>query len=565
VQWTTVPTPPADAGADATSSDGWFTGLWGAAANDVWLGKSDGTILHWSGGPSWSTVIASAADARIRDISGSSANNVWAIGENLCVGRLCGRALHWDGAAWSAGTPFIDGGGAPYAVPINVQTVAVLGVNDVWYSAGLGAGDGLEEWTIYHWDGQTLSAPPHAGTLVGPLEALSPSEMWGVGRSPGPGLTSFLHWRSGTWSEDVVPISDVQAHVRGFAGGAANAAWAVGMMGKMMRYDGNVWSELSAPLGGGNFNAIGGSSATDIWAAATLPGWRDGDDIPWHMAHFDGQSWSLIPTDLRARVDGGSSQYVSLSGVWSLSPNRAFAVGGGWSPSSPRNGVILRWDGTAWTTISKGLANDFLDIWGASENDVWTVGHEPCADAGANNCGTIFHFDGSQWSRAYLDASPSRMSGIWGTSPSNVWAVSSTSGPPAWGPPKVLQWDGSSWQVRFQGPDKTFFYDVHGSAADDFWVVGGTNFGSCGSVCSALFHYNGSTFEDHSPGKSWWLYSVRALSPRDAWAVGPNGDFLHWDGQSWAHGTVQETDIRAIWGTSSSDLWTAGQGVLRLR
>jgi hypothetical protein len=326
-----------------------------------------------------------------------------------------------------------------------------------------------------------------------------------------------------------------------------------------MRFDGSKWAEISVPLGNNYFRSIAGSSASDVWTSSTSV-----DGSTWQLGHFDGQRWSLVPTDVETISGTGDRPAVFLSGVWALSPIRAYAVGGGTSASSPMNSVVVKWDGNAWTTISKGMTGELIDIWGTADDNLWAVGYEPCSLS--SNCGVIVHFDGVQWSRASVDPVAPKFVSVWGSSPSDVWALGDLSAA-AMGTSKVVHWDGSSWKVQFEGPDRTFFNDIHGVAADDFWIVGATNFGTCGDlVCSAIYHYNGSTFVDVSAGRTASIRSVWAASSNNAWAVGVLGDILHWDGQSWSQGALPEqTELTAIWGASGADVWAVGQGILRLK
>lgn len=39
------------------------------------------------------------------------------------------------------------------------------------------------------------------------------------------------------------------------------------------------------------------------------------------------------------------------------------------------SGIVLRWDGTAWTAHQSGFANALLSVWGAGTTDVWAAGY----------------------------------------------------------------------------------------------------------------------------------------------------------------------------------------------
>lgn len=97
----------------------------------------------------------------------------------------------------------------------------------------------------------------------------------------------------------------------------------------------------------------------------------------------------------------------------------------------------------------------FLGIWGASPTDVWAV----------STLGAIFHFDGEVWT--YTDTGIAKdLNSVWGSRSDDVWAVGDQS--------TVLHYDGASWsQKTLPAPvDKSM--DIKGVWANDsknvwFW------------------------------------------------------------------------------------------------
>ena len=74
--------------------------IWGSGPNDIWAASAKPgddahvpTMLHFDG-QIW-TASPQAMTAGIRDLGGSAADDVWAVGEG-------GKRLHYDGTAWSA-------------------------------------------------------------------------------------------------------------------------------------------------------------------------------------------------------------------------------------------------------------------------------------------------------------------------------------------------------------------------------------------------------------------------------------------------------------------------------
>ncbi len=64
------------------------------------------------------------------------------------------------------------------------------------------------------------------------------------------------------------------------------------------------------------------------------------------------------------------------------------------------------------------------------------------------------------------------------------------------------------------------------------------------------------------------LYGVFGFSEDDVWAVGEASTVIHWDGTSWTKlstpfdGAVAKPRLNAVWGSSPTDIWIAGQGTM---
>lgn len=182
-----------------------LTSLHGSGPSDVWAAASNGGLLHFQGaawapegpadaalsvyaagpgqvfalqaspaggtapggvyqlaGGSW-TLASTGATATLRALWGSSARDVWAVGDDASA------AFHWDGSRWSA-------------VPTGADPAVGLGA--VW-----GAGPG-EVWMasraaplLLRWDGRTL-APLAAAAGLRSLSGLGgsgPGDLWAVG------------------------------------------------------------------------------------------------------------------------------------------------------------------------------------------------------------------------------------------------------------------------------------------------------------------------------------------------------------------------------------------------
>lgn len=72
-----------------------------------------------------------------------------------------------------------------------------------------------------------------------------------------------------------------------------------------------------------------------------------------------------------------SGTTVILDELWSNSASNVFAVG--------RNGTILRYNGSSWSSMTSATGNSLYGLWGSSGSDVYAVGDN----------GTILHYNGS--------------------------------------------------------------------------------------------------------------------------------------------------------------------------
>jgi len=149
----------------------------------------------------------------------------------------------------------------------------------------------------------------------------------------------------------------------------------------------------------------------------------------------------------------------------------------------------------------------------------------------------------------------------WGTGPDDVYVVGGPLGDTGF-EAVAVHYDGTAWTKLSPGGATSFWW-VHGSGAEDVWMVGEQG---------RLTHWDGKSFAESPPLTTATMWGVWAASPTDAWAVGgtpeggtsaPNDIVLHWDGAHWAEealpGTPLGRSLYKVWGTSSSDLYVVGE------
>jgi len=69
-------------------------GLWGSSANDVWVVGDNGTIRHFDANATEAEIVESTTRSNLNAVWGSGPNDIWVVGDS-------GTILHFDGNSWS--------------------------------------------------------------------------------------------------------------------------------------------------------------------------------------------------------------------------------------------------------------------------------------------------------------------------------------------------------------------------------------------------------------------------------------------------------------------------------
>jgi hypothetical protein len=270
--------------------------IWGSSATDVFTVGENGTILHYNGS-SWSAM-TSGTTQLLRSIWGSSATDVFTVGEN-------GTILHYNGSSWSA-----------------VASGTKNNLYGVWGSSGSDVYAVGENGTILNYNGITWSAMASGTTAV--LSAIwgsSDSDVY-VAKQDWP-VFDVLHYNGNAWSSVPTPLYVAERIWGSSPTDIYIVGWfppspAGGFLPLILHFNGSIWAYEDRPhdAGYGLFFDIWGSSGSDVFAVGSF----DRSDI----FHYDGSAWSSM--------NSVPTQY-SLSGVWGSSGSDVYAVG--------ENGTIL--------------------------------------------------------------------------------------------------------------------------------------------------------------------------------------------------------------------------------
>jgi hypothetical protein len=244
------------------------------------------------------------------------------------------------------------------------------------------------------------------------------------------------------------------------------------------------------------------------------------------VLRHDGSAWSTIPT--------GTS-----GDLWWVFPTALGAVMGGAS------GQLLRYDaGTGGVEAAAGPAGiTFYGIWGATDDDLWAVGGDPFGEEPA----AVWRYAGGAWAALQdplLDTltAPSMLYKVHGTDADDVWIVG-TDG-------RVLHWDGAALSAEDSGSTSNL-YTVHTGGSVPI-AVGG--FGQ-----SVVLHRDAGEWVDRSPAFTAQTNGVYARGDT-AVGVGSRGAVIRWDGAAWQPDPLAPTamDLHAVYVDPDGGVWTVG-------
>ena len=289
------------------------------------------------------------------------------------------------------------------------------------------------------------------------------------------------------------------------------------------------WSVVPSALVGTDDNSLGAvaaSSPRDVWAVGNfVPDTGDSNhDATLTLAnHFDGTSWSAVPTP------NAGPNFNTLFGV-AAAEGRAWAVGVRLDDAERDRALIESWDGARWTIVDSpqpGSERDMLFAASArSASDVWAVGDQEGADGRFETL--VEHFDGGRWSvvpSADPGSTGNHLYGVTAVAPDDVWAVGQQLG--ASGPDQALieHWDGHRWSVvpspRHGSASGMLFSVAAGEAG--IWAVGQTDDAVAGSRPLVERLRNGRGTDVDVPASAGSIFtSLWSVTVADdaVWAVG---------------------------------------------
>ncbi|MBX9856392.1 MAG: Ig-like domain-containing protein [Gemmatimonadaceae bacterium] len=510
-------------------------------ANTAYAVNSVGDVYRWNGNAWTVSTTGAAFNTQFYAVHGSGANDIVAVGRG-------GRIARFNGSNWSAMTSgttrdlfgvYVESGGQAWAVGAAGVVLQLSG--GTWTSQNSGA-------TL---DLNAVWAGDNTVYVVG-----NDGE---VRRRIG-----------GGWSRMEVPTAEGLYGVHGLS---AVDVVVVGLEGTVLRWNGAVWTVVSAASLPGSFYGVVGSGANG--GRRYLVG--DGgvaqlDDLtltavntPYAPAMYGisldntGTVWA---GGQRGAVLRGLATWTTLNlapdllDVWSTAANNSFAVG--------EFGFVYRWNGSSWTRLVTPTQETLNAVWAVSASDAFVGGDN----------GTMLRWNGTSFSTMSFPSGGNVFS-LWGSAANNVYATTDRG--------EVLRWNGTAWSVvttassslwsvfganassvmvggengtvlRFNGSAWSTVTSPGNGTITGLWLTGLSDVYAVGAdgtgAAAAAFGFNGSTWRSINTGTSSVLTSVWGPSVNDLYATGDRGTLLRFNGSSWSALSSGSSDL--LWSVSGA-------------
>ncbi|KPA17730.1 hypothetical protein MHK_002052, partial [Candidatus Magnetomorum sp. HK-1] len=266
------------------------------------------------------------------------------------------------------------------------------------------------------------------------------------------------------------------------------------------------WGDISNEAVGGGIS-IWGTSTNNLFNV----GWSE------TILHYNGNSWE-------DESIGGSDV---ISDVWGSNSTNVYAVG-------DFTGYLLKYNGTTWANQNWDTSgNNLRGIFGFDENNIVIVG----------DWGLVRIYNGSTWQP--YDVGNTYLSGVWGSSPDNIYACGSI-----YGTSYIHRFNGTSWSQVYSTSAVNGLYAIWGTSENKVYVVGNDGY---------IIHYDGTDWSIIESGSGISLYGVWGTNENNIYVVGQSGTINQYNGTSWSSvnsGTSQ--NLRCIWALNNKDMYIVG-------
>jgi hypothetical protein len=328
----------------------------------------------------------------------------------------------------------------------------------------------------------------------------------------------------------------------GVSMGSPSDGWAVGSFlsprPRAEHWDGHAW-RITAAAGSGVFNGVDEVDAANVWAAGILTSAAGGTRTL--IEHFTGQSWAVVPSP---NPFTGPFADDELNAIGGTSADDLWAAGFAFDGNKIAHGLLEHFNGTRWRTARAPAAPgipDFAAVSAVSADDVWAVG----TALTATNSTLAAHWDGHAWQVVTTPClsgtkiilredgcrTQNNLTGVTAIATNDVWASGYETESSGLDVPYVLHWDGTNWSLiktpnagASQGTGGSSLFAITALSASDVWAVGHSQNGN-GTITTLTEQFNGSTWSvvaSPNPGLSGvdTLFGVARAGRTQLFAVG---------------------------------------------
>jgi hypothetical protein len=585
---------------------------WVGGVNDVFI-SGQNHISHWDGND-WTSfeLEARGNSTPIRDMAGSSRRQLYAVGVH-------GSVFRYDGNRWTE---------------VYGNNTGFFGyLEGVWASGDTVVAVGHGQGTNESFGGQIMVSV-NAGqnftrtTFTGPTQTrqlwdvsgTSMADLWAVGfdeRPTSTGRTQAVVMRStngGASWDTRIHVDDGHRYYGGVwaepgrvivGGGHINITTGKWEALLMESTDGGqTWNEtwFAVPgknryvrevwgTPGGTVHAVGNDGSTFI---NTGSGWTDvtgatGQSL-WGLSGAGGEAWAVGTNGAVVRYRAGAWAPVNLQlastgtlrSVWGTSRNNVYAVGHRPGPNAAEQSVLMRYNGSGWTTaLPAADSTEYADVWGSGASDVYVVGHR--LTSGGGSTGMIWHYDGAGWTATAtpFTGTSRRLAAVWGSGPGDVWVLGGQQGAAGHQTVMLHSTDGgATWTESALGNaphGEGHVVDAWGSGPANIYAVGWRTDGVTGQPRSLVMRYDGAAWTATTLADSVRLSGVWGSGAENVYVAGywtdtgvpyteagilrrtVNGGAT-WTKQRFTGTSFQNRGLRGIWGTAANDIYVVGAG-----
>ncbi len=363
-------------------------------------------------------------------------------------------------------------------------------------------------------DGWCWESPRPMGQISA-IAQVTPDDVWMGG---GGGL--LVHAECDRWTSVSSGLFD---EIDTLFAAATDDEWAFGYGGAEARIRGGKTDVIQEGRQASSKHSwlVTGTASDDVWTVEADYGGQQSDVVHWNdnalpdsqprgrwftgiAAASRNDVWLTGVDDGPQRFDGGAWNLVTDSGLSEDARAMTVAPGGAWFVDG-RAGSFKHWDGARMNTIATPYEK--VDgLWGGGPDDLF-----------AHHENGIVHWNGSDWSTAWDDASHPDLSTRSWIGAGHFVATDFA----------LFHYTGEAFERLDRGglDGNVSISDVYAAGPRDLWATGSPKVGD-----EALYHYDGASWSRRRSLSRHGNFT--GFSPTDIW-LPTDAALLHWDGSDW--------------------------------